>query len=193
MAWVNVLAGSFIAGTGHHYSDGRFRLLTMDSPNAGEDISVAELIEISPADPRSERLIGAVSERHGPLQWRVSQWLVSPVRSITRLLPRDPMTQISFQAKFKDGRRMIAKTDIKTFREIDHAVVNGVDSNAQAQHVSNVSSISATTNHTKSARRKASSAAAAFSTRKDIEQTVINSENSRQHTGSAKVTPLRKV
>lgn len=188
MAWVNVLAGSFIAGTGHHYSNGRFRLLTTDSPHAGEDIPVAELIELSPADPRSERLIGVVSERRNPLQW-----LASPIRTMNRLLPRDPKTQISFQAKFKDGRRMIAKTDIKTFREIDNAVVNGSDADNQAQTVSNIASISPASKRPDSGKRNASSAAAAFSTRKDLEQAITRSDNSKPPRTSAKVTPLRKV
>lgn len=117
MAWLNVLAGSFIAGGRHHYGDGQFRLLTTEKPHAGEDISVSELTELAPADPRSERLFAALQTPHRPVHW-----VISPIRTLMRILPNDPTTTITFRAKFNDGRRMIANTDIETFCDIDSAL-----------------------------------------------------------------------
>ncbi len=187
MAWVNVLAGSFVTGAGHHYSDGRFRLLTAQSPHAGEDIAISELTELSPADPRSDRLFAIVSQPRSRFHW-----LTSPVRAIARLLPQDPQTHISFQVKFKDGRRMIAKTDIKTFKEIDRAVNQGYKSTEQVKTTSNVASISSTARSNASERRR-TSAADAFSSREEIEKTMNGDGDKAQPRGRATVTPLRKI
>jgi len=117
MAWVNVLAGSFLTGTGHHFSSGNFRLLTTENPQGGEDIPVSKLNELFPADPRSEKLFGIVRPPRNALEW-----ISSPFRALARLVPKDPKTAITFCAKFEDGRRMIATTDLKTFRDIDAAL-----------------------------------------------------------------------
>jgi len=65
----------------------------------------------------SQRLFGVVRPGKSLLEW-----IVSPLKALTRHLPHDPRTAITFCAKFKDGRRMIATTDLTTFRSVDSSL-----------------------------------------------------------------------
>jgi hypothetical protein len=116
MATVKVHAGDFIKGTGS-YSFGSLVLKTEKHAFVGEAIPITELSEVDLATEDSVKRFG------GTVGWGVAGGLVlGPVGLLAGLLLGGRGKDVTFVAKFKDGRKLMATTDSKTFTKLKAAV-----------------------------------------------------------------------
>ena len=121
MAKIIVYAGDFLTG-GAKYSSGTFTLRTTAESVFGETIPVSELEIIDDASEENVKIIG------GGVEWvrrdlyrnmrvcYVPFWL-QLYRSAKTLL-NSKIEESPFVARFKDGRKLLAATDKKTFTEL---------------------------------------------------------------------------
>lgn|SRR5690625_3429556 len=109
MAKIKVHAGDFRKGDGAlHF--GILVLPTEEKPIAGEGIKLSELEEVEVASEESVKRLG------GTIGWGVAGAVIlGPVGLLAGLLAGGRKKEVTFVAKFKDGRKLLATTDSKTF------------------------------------------------------------------------------
>lgn len=115
MAKITVHAGDFRKGDGAlHF--GILVLPTDEKPFAGESIKVSELEEVDVASEESVKRLG------GTIGWGVvGGVLLGPVGLLAGLLAGGRKKEVTFVARFKDGRKLLATTDNKTFTTLKAA------------------------------------------------------------------------
>lgn len=115
MSKIKVHAGDFTDG-----ELGMFSMLTMKSkqhPWMGEPITLDKLQSVEMANEESVKKVG------GTVGWGVAGAVVlGPVGLLAGLLLGGKGKEVTFVAKFKDGRKMLATTDSKTYTKLQAAV-----------------------------------------------------------------------
>ncbi len=111
MAKIKVHAGDFL-GEGS-YMLGSFTLKTKDHAFLGETINGTLLDEVAIASEENVKNLG------GTVGWGVAgAALLGPVGLLAGLLLGGKGKEVTFVAKFKDGRKLLATTDSDTFKKI---------------------------------------------------------------------------
>jgi len=112
MATIKVHAGDFLPRKGS-YNFGQLSLPTEDHAIMGEAIAATELSEVEIATEESVKRFG------GTVGWGVAGGVVfGPLGAIAGLVFGGRGKDVTFVAKFKDGRRLMATTDSKTFKKL---------------------------------------------------------------------------
>ena len=112
MATIKVHAGDFLKGDSQ-YLFGSFTLRTKEHYFAGETIPITELDMIDIATEEKLKKIG------GTVGWGVAgAVLLGPAGMLAGLLLGGKKEEVTFIAKFKDGRKLLASTDRKTFTKL---------------------------------------------------------------------------
>ncbi|HEN8802482.1 hypothetical protein [Pseudomonas sp. CM27] len=113
MTRLTVQSGDFLQGEGE-YRNGSLTLKTPRSPSPGERISLARISDLRLASLESSRSFGST------LGWGVAGALVAgPVGLLAGLWLGGKEEEATFLATFKDGRKLMAITDGKTWSKID--------------------------------------------------------------------------
>jgi hypothetical protein len=116
MAKVTVHAGDFLKGDGQ-YSFGSFMLRTEAHPWAGETIPATSLETIEVASEEAVKKVG------GTIGWAAAGAVVlGPVGLLAGLLLGGKKKEVTFVAKFKDGRKLLATTDGPAFIKMQAAI-----------------------------------------------------------------------
>ncbi|MEI8372669.1 MAG: hypothetical protein WCJ35_07525 [Planctomycetota bacterium] len=116
MAKVTVHAGDFLTGAGQ-FIFGALTLKTAEHSWIGETILVSQLETIDVASEDSVKKLG------GTICWGAAGALVlGPVGLLAGLLLGGRKKEVTFVAKFKDGRKLLATTDNGTFIKLQAAV-----------------------------------------------------------------------
>lgn len=109
MASIEVHAGDFRKGAGAVTSE-TFILLTDEHPWVGEKIPLYDLEMVDVASEESVKKLG------GTLGWGAAGGLLlGPVGLLAGLLVGGRKKQVTFVARFRDGRKLLATTDSSTF------------------------------------------------------------------------------
>jgi len=115
MATIIVHAGDFLKGDGM-YLNGELILKTEEHKFVGESISEKQLEFIEIASEENVKKLG------GTLGWgAIGGVALGPVGLLAGLLMGGKKKQVTFIAKFKDGRKLLASTDSKTFTNLQAA------------------------------------------------------------------------
>lgn len=113
MGKIKVHAGDFEKIGNNSFSFGVFTLFTKEHPFMGETILSSELESIDTASEENVKKIG------GTVGWGVvGGALLGPVGLLAGLLVGGKKKEVTFVAKFKDGRKLLATTDNKTYTKI---------------------------------------------------------------------------
>ncbi len=116
MAKVKIHAGDFLEGDSS-FSFGSLFLRTEKESFSGECINLTELETVEIASEENVKKMG------GTVGWGVVGALVlGPVGLLAGLLMGGRKKDVTFVAKFKDGRKLLATTDSKTFTKLQAAV-----------------------------------------------------------------------
>lgn len=116
MAKLKIHAGDFVEGNNQVFS-GEFILKKKGSLFSSEIIPFSDLEEIALANEDAVKRIG------GTIGWgAVGGAVLGPVGLLAGLLLGGKGKDVTFVAKFKDGRKMLATTDSKTYTKILAAV-----------------------------------------------------------------------
>lgn len=116
MAKVKVHAGDFIKGEGQ-ISFGSLTLKTEQHSWVGEAIPFSALETVEVASEESVKRIG------GTVGWGAAGAVIlGPVGLLAGLLLGGKKKDVTFVAKFKDGRKLLATTDNKSFTKLQAAV-----------------------------------------------------------------------
>lgn len=118
MGKIKVHAGDFLEGVGELRMFGTIlNLKTEEHSWLGEDISVKELKTVETATEESVKKVA------GTVGWGVAGAVVlGPVGLLAGLLLGGKGKEVTFVATFKDGRKMLATTDSKTYTKLQAAV-----------------------------------------------------------------------
>ena len=115
MAKVTVHAGDFLKGDGQLFL-GRLVLPTDAHPFAGETIPLTDLETVDVASEEAVKKLG------GTVGWGVAgAVLLGPVGLLAGLLAGGRKKEVTFVARFRDGRKLLATADNKTFIQIQAA------------------------------------------------------------------------
>jgi hypothetical protein len=99
------------------FSSGAFKLPWKENIWDGEKLPVSQLDEIEIASEESVKKIG------GTLGWgAVGGFMLGPLGLFAGLMVGGKKKEITFVAKFKDGRKLLATTDHKTYKQIIGAI-----------------------------------------------------------------------
>ncbi|KJK19738.1 hypothetical protein ACIOVF_18560 [Pseudomonas sp. NPDC087612] len=113
MTRLTVQSGDFLQGEGE-YRNGSLTLKTARSPSPGEKIALTRITDLIVANQESSRSLSSA------LGWGVAGALVAgPVGLIAGLWLGGKEEEVTFLATFKDGRKLMAITDKKTWSKID--------------------------------------------------------------------------
>ncbi|MDN7141123.1 hypothetical protein KC131_10720 [Pseudomonas sp. JQ170] len=113
MTRLTVQSGDFLQGEGE-FRNGSLTLKTCRSPNPGEKIALTRIRDLIVANQESSRSLGST------LGWGVAGALVAgPVGLIAGLWLGGKEEEVTFLATFKDGRKLMAITDGKTWSKIN--------------------------------------------------------------------------
>ena len=116
MAKVKIHAGDFLKQDGE-YSFGSLILKTTAHNFLGETIPITELETVEVATEESVKKLG------GTVGWGAAGGLIlGPVGLLAGLLLGGKKKEVTFIAKFKDGRKLLASTDSKTFTKLQASV-----------------------------------------------------------------------
>lgn len=116
MAKVRVHAGDFLEGDSQ-FSIGALVLRTKEHSFVGEAIPITELEAVEVASEENVKRLG------GTVGWGAAGALIlGPVGLLAGLLLGGKKTEVTFVARFKDGRKLFATTDSKTFTKLKAAV-----------------------------------------------------------------------
>lgn len=131
MSRVRVHAGDFLPENGSFRYDSLI-LKTAEQPWAGETIPLTQLETVEVASEENVKRIG------GTIGWgAVGMVAAGPVGLLAGLLLGGKKKEITFVAKFKDGRRLFATTDNGTFIKLQAALfstsISTKDSNQPQQ------------------------------------------------------------
>ncbi|MHC6224643.1 hypothetical protein ACYU03_07660 [Pseudomonas sp. X10] len=114
MTRLTVQSGDFLQGEGE-YRNGSLTLKTPRSPSPGERISLTRIKDLKLASHESNRNFGSA------LGWGMAGALVAgPVGLLAGLWLGGKEEEVTFLATFKDGRKLMAITDGKTWSKIDN-------------------------------------------------------------------------
>jgi len=117
MAEIKVHAGDFRKGGGHSLMLGSLIMRTPKHWILGETIPLTELAEVDVASEESVKRFG------GTVGWGIAgSVLFGPVGLLAGVLVGGRGKEVTFIAKLKDGRKMLATTDSKTFTKLQAAV-----------------------------------------------------------------------
>lgn len=117
MGKIKVHAGDFQKSGNNSFGFGSFTLFTDTHPFMGETISAKQLESVEIASEASVKKIG------GTVGWGVAGGvLLGPVGLLAGLLAGGRKKEVTFVAKFKDGRKLLASTDQKTYTKIQAAI-----------------------------------------------------------------------
>lgn len=112
MAKITVHAGDWPKGYGQ-FTFGSFALPKKGGWGGFEGVASSALAEVELASEESVKRLG------GTVGWgAVGGVLLGPVGLLAGLLAGGRGTSVTFIAKFKDGRKLLASTDSKTFTKI---------------------------------------------------------------------------
>lgn len=112
MAKINVHAGDWAKGSGN-YMLGSFVLPKKTGWGGSEAIHSTDIVELELASEESVKRLG------GTIGWgAIGGLALGPVGLLAGLIAGGRGTEVTFVAKFKDGRRLLASTDSKTFNSI---------------------------------------------------------------------------
>lgn len=115
MAKVTVHAGDFLKGDGQ-FSFGSLTLRTEAHTWLGETIPITQLETVEVATEET------VKKLAGTVGWgAVGGIILGPVGLLAGLLLGGRKKEVTFIAKFKDGRRLLATTDRATFTKLQAA------------------------------------------------------------------------
>ena len=113
---IKVLAGDFRKEKGYFMGD-RLLLVTDAHTIMGEQIMLTELESVEIMTEKSIKKLGNMAG------WSMAGMaLCGPVGLLAGILMSGKSKEITFAAKFKDGRKLLASTDIKTFAKLQAAV-----------------------------------------------------------------------
>lgn len=116
MAKIKVHAGDFLKGDSQ-YSFGSLILKTEKHNFLGETIPITELETVGIATEESVKNLG------GAIGWGAAGAVIlGPVGLLAGLLLGGKKKEVTFVAKLKDGRKLLASTDSKTFTKLQAAV-----------------------------------------------------------------------
>ncbi|MBU4495823.1 MAG: hypothetical protein L6425_02140 [Candidatus Aminicenantes bacterium] len=116
MAKIKVLAGDFLSGDSS-LSWGNLFLKTEAHSVAGELIPLTQLASVEVASEESVKKMG------GTIGWGVAGTLLAgPIGLLAGLLLGGKKKEVTFIAKFKDGRKLMATTDSGTYKKLLAAV-----------------------------------------------------------------------
>ena len=112
---INVHAGDFTEGKGHSYDDWgkHFLLLTEEHSWQGEKIPLDAVESIETATEENVKKVG------GTVGWGLlGLAALGPLGMAAGLLTGGRKKEVTFITKFKDGRKMMATTDSKTYTKL---------------------------------------------------------------------------
>ncbi|MDW1605626.1 MULTISPECIES: hypothetical protein [unclassified Vibrio] len=116
MAKIKVHAGDFLEGEGS-LSFGVLNLKTSEKKFMGENILLTQLESVELASEENVKKIG------GTIGWGAAGALVlGPAGLLAGLLLGGKKKDVTFVALFKDGRKLLATTDSKSFTKLQAAV-----------------------------------------------------------------------
>jgi hypothetical protein len=116
MTKITVHAGDFLQGEGQ-FVFGIMTLKTKKHSWSGEQIPINELEVVEVASEENVKKVG------GTVGWGAAGGLVlGPAGLLAGLLLGGKKKEVTFVAKFKDGRKLLATTDSKTFTKLQAAV-----------------------------------------------------------------------
>ena len=116
MAKIAVYAGDFLKGDGQ-FNFGSLTLRTAAHSWVGETIPISQLETVEVASEESVKKIG------GTIGWGAAGALIlGPVGLLAGLLLGGKRKEVTFIAKFKDGRKLLATTDSSTYTKLRAAV-----------------------------------------------------------------------
>lgn len=116
MGKIKVHAGDFLEGDSS-FSWGSLFLRTEENKSVGELIQLTELESVEIATEEN------VKRMAGTLGWGAAGGLIlGPVGLLAGLLLGGKKKEVTFIAKFKDGRKLLASTDSKIFTKLQAAV-----------------------------------------------------------------------
>lgn len=118
MATIKIHAGDFPAGNASsHFSSITFPWKPGDGFSIGESVQFAQIETLEAASEESVKKLG------GTIGWGiVGATLLGPVGLLAGLLAGGRKNEVTFVCKFKDGRKMLATTDSKTFTKMQAAI-----------------------------------------------------------------------
>ena len=122
MATVTVHGGDFLEGVGTFspgtITSGAFVLRTSEHPWVGESIPLSQLEIVEVASEDSVKRIG------GTIAWAAAGALaLGPVGLLAGLVLGGKRKEVTFVARFRDGRKLLATTDSGTFIKLQAAVL----------------------------------------------------------------------
>ncbi len=116
MAKIKVHAGDFLEGVGT-LSFGVLNLKTKEKKFSGENILLTELKSVELATEENVKKVG------GTIGWGVAGALIlGPAGLLAGLLMGGRSKEVTFIAVFKDGRKLLATTDNKSFTRLQASV-----------------------------------------------------------------------
>jgi hypothetical protein len=116
MAKIKVHAGDFLLHDGK-YQFGILTLYTTEHNILGETISDKEISSIDVASEESVKKVG------GTVGWGAAGALaLGPVGLLAGLLLGGKKKEVTFVAKFADGRKLMASTDSKAFKKLQASI-----------------------------------------------------------------------
>jgi hypothetical protein len=116
MAKITVHAGDFLKGEGQ-LSFGSLVLKTEAHPWVGEGIHLTQLEMVDTASEENVKKLG------GTIGWGAAgAVLLGPVGLLAGLLLGGRKKEVTFVARFKDGRKLLGTTDSTTYTKLKAAV-----------------------------------------------------------------------
>ncbi len=116
MAKIKVHAGDFLEGVGT-LSFGVLNLKTKEKKFSGENILLTQLKSVELATEENVKKVG------GTIGWGVAGALIlGPAGLLAGLLMGGRSKEVTFIAVFKDGRKLLATTDNKSFTRLQASV-----------------------------------------------------------------------
>ncbi|MFA5595950.1 MAG: hypothetical protein WDA26_00105 [Pusillimonas sp.] len=118
MGTIKIHAGDFPTGkASSHFSAIVFPWKPGDGFSAGECVQFTDIEALEVANEESVKKLG------GTVGWGVvGATLLGPVGMLAGLLAGGRKSEVTFVCKFKDGRKMLATTDSKTFTKMQAAI-----------------------------------------------------------------------
>jgi hypothetical protein len=112
MSRITVKSGDFVAGDAD-FEGGRFTLKSTLHPSRERKISISRIAALETADERVVKNSGSA------IRWGLAgALLLGPVGLVAGLMLCNKEKEVTFYAKFKDGRSLIATTDSETYSRI---------------------------------------------------------------------------
>ncbi|MFZ0156112.1 hypothetical protein [Pseudomonas sp.] len=113
MTRLTVQSGDFLQGEGE-YRNGSLTLKSCSNPSSGEKIALSGISELIVANQESSRSLGSA------LGWGMACALVAgPVGLLAGFWLGGKEEEVTFLATFKDGRKLMAITDSKTWSKLN--------------------------------------------------------------------------